>query len=409
MLTQSASGAQTYECCRRDWAATILQARDRGPESGAAMSATTAITIFLCGDVMTGRGIDQILPHHVDPVLYEPVVKDARTYVRIAEERNGPLAAPVAYEYVWGDALGVLKQVGPSLRLINLETSVTTSNDHQEGKEIHYRMHPGNTRCLQVAGIDCCILANNHVLDWGRAGLLETLRTIEGAGMKAAGAGRNAEEAARPVVLDTGKGARVLVLAFGTQTSGVSPGWAATAEKPGVSFLGEFSEDAVRRVAARVKGVARDNDVVIVSIHWGGNWGYTIPAEQTDFAHRLIDEAGVDVVHGHSSHHVKGLEVYKNRLILYGSGDFLNDYEGIGGHEAYRPDLRLMYFPTIDATTGTLEGLRLAPMQIRQFRLSRASRPDAAWLGDVLNRESRGPGIRVILQDDGMLAVQWDH
>src|SRR5215470_3159237 len=150
---------------------------------------TMPVTIFLCGDVMTGRGIDQILPHPVDPILYEPSIRDARA----------------------------------SARLINLETSVTTSRDYWEGKGIHYRMHPANLRCLTSAGIDCCSLANNHALGWGYAGLLETLRTLEGAGIKAVGAGKCARQAAEPVALDASEGRRVLVFAYGSPTSGVPP------------------------------------------------------------------------------------------------------------------------------------------------------------------------------------------
>ena len=164
----------------------------------------------------------------------------------------------------------------------------------------------------------------------------------------------------------------------------------------------------MREVAATVGRHARAGDVIIVSVHWGGNWGYTIPREQVEFAHGLIDQAGVDIVHGHSSHHIKGLEIYAGRLILYGCGDFLNDYEGIGGRDGYRPDLALMFLPTVEAATGALIGLRLAPMRIRHFRLSQAARGDAAWLRDILNRESRGVGVRVRLRDDGMLAVHWE-
>jgi poly-gamma-glutamate capsule biosynthesis protein CapA/YwtB (metallophosphatase superfamily) len=367
-----------------------------------------AITIFLCGDVMTGRGIDQILPHPVDPILHESSIRDARSYVRLAERRSGPIAAPVPFDYIWGDALEVLQRVGPDIRLINLETSITTSEDQWEGKGIHYRMHPANVRCLTSAGVDCSALANNHVLDWGEAGLLETLRTLEGAGIRAAGAGRDAAQAARPVALDDGDGGRVLVFAYGSPTSGVPPAWAAAPDKPGINFLPELSGAAAREIAAAIRPHARDGDVLIASIHWGGNWGYDIPREQIDFAHGLIDQAGVDIVHGHSSHHVKGLEVYKGRLILYGCGDFLNDYEGIGGYERYRPDLALMFFPTVEVATGALIELRLAPLRIRHFRLNRADRGDSAWMRDLLRRASVGLGVPVLLQDDGMLTMHWD-
>jgi poly-gamma-glutamate synthesis protein (capsule biosynthesis protein) len=354
---------------------------------------------------MTGRGIDQVLPHPVAPALYEPCVRDARAYVRLAEQRTGPIAAPVGFDYVWGDALEVLERVKPAVRLINLETSVTACDEPWAGKEIHYRMHPANVSCLACAGIDGCVLANNHVLDWGHAGLLETLRTLEAAGIRTAGAGRDAAQAAAPAVLDAGAAGRVLVFAYGSPTAGVPPEWAATAERPGVNVLPDLSEETVRQVAATVAHHARDGDVVLVSIHWGGNWGYAIPAEQVDLAHRLVDRAGVDLVHGHSCHHVKGLEVYHGRLVLYGCGDFLDDYEGIGGHERYRPELTLMYLPTVEPSTGALIGLRLAPMQIRHFRLNHAGRADAVWLRDTLDREGAGFGVQVVLEEDGMLAV----
>jgi poly-gamma-glutamate synthesis protein (capsule biosynthesis protein) len=372
------------------------------------MGANEGMTVFLCGDVMTGRGIDQVLPHSVDPTLYEPLVRDARAYVRLAEQRNGPIPAPVDFGYVWGDALEVLDQIAPDVRLINLETSLTTNDQPWESKEIHYRMHPGNVPCLANAGIGCCVLANNHVLDWGYAGLLETLRTLEAAGIKTAGAGRCLPQAAAPAVLGTGGTARLLVFAFGSPTSGVPWQWGAAHDKPGVNVLPDLSAQTAREVVAMIRSHARDGDLVIVSVHWGPNWGDHIPREQVDFAHWLVDQAGVQVFHGHSSHHVKGLEIYKDRLILYGCGDFVNDYEGIGGQEEFRPDLTLMYLATFEPTNGTLTALRLVPMRIRRFQLKHAARLDALWLRDRLDLMSERFGVRVVLDENGWLTVRWN-
>ena len=137
------------------------------------------VTIFLCGDVMTGRGIDQILPHPSPPRIYEACVTDARTYVQLAEEVNGPIPRPVEFSYIWGDALAELRQAAPDARIINLETSVTRS-EQAWPKGINYRMHPDNIGCLTVAGIDVCVLANNHVLDYGYSGLIETWKRSSG-------------------------------------------------------------------------------------------------------------------------------------------------------------------------------------------------------------------------------------
>jgi poly-gamma-glutamate synthesis protein (capsule biosynthesis protein) len=156
-----------------------------------------------------------------------------------------------------------------------------------------------------------------------------------------------------------------------------------------------LSPRTASRIAERVAALRRPGDIVVASIHWGGNWGYRVPPAQRDFAQALIDVAGVDVVHGHSSHHPKGIEVHNDRPILYGCGDFLNDYEGIGGYAAFRGDLALMYFVVLAAATGRLVRLEMTPLRIRRFRLDRASRDDAAWLRDTLTRESAPFGTSV--------------
>ena len=365
------------------------------------------ITLFLCGDVMTGRGIDQVLPHPSQPEIYERYVLDARRYVELAEKINGPIAKPVSFPYIWGDALTELERISPDLRIINLETSVTSSNDYWQGKGINYRMHPRNFPCLTAASIDGCTLANNHVLDWGNAGLKETLATLKQAHIKTAGAGANDKEAQAPALFEIpGKG-RVILFSFGDVSSGVPYNWKASKNKAGVNVLNNLSKKTIRQIANQVNAVKGKNDIVVASIHWGGNWGYQIPGEHTHFAHGLIDEANVDVVHGHSSHHPKGIEVYRNKPIIYGCGDFLNDYEGISGYEKYRDDLSLMYFVTLNALTGELLRFQLVPTQIKQFRVNHATHTDTKWLADMLNREGQKLNTQVKLNDDKTMSVFW--
>jgi len=366
------------------------------------------ITIFMCGDVMTGRGIDQVLPHPGDPIIHEPYVRSATQYVELAERINGPISKPVSFSYLWGDALGVLERVNPDLRMINLETSITTSNDYWRGKGIHYRMHPKNIPCLTAAKIDYCSLANNHVLDWGYGGLAETLETLKHANINSAGAGQNLQEAEMPAVMEVeGKG-RVIVFSYGLQSSGIPFSWAASEDSPGVNLLRSLSDPTVRHIKEQVDAVKQQRDIVVASIHWGSNWGYDIRPEQREFAHKLIDRACVDVIHGHSSHHVKGIEVHKERPIIYGSGDFLNDYEGISGYENFRDDLALMYFLSMDPSTGKLIHLHMTPIQIKHFRTNRASRVDALWLRDALNKEGKKFGTRVEMNQDNTLTLKWD-
>lgn len=364
------------------------------------------ITIFMCGDVMTGRGVDQLLPYPSDPKIHESYMKSAIDYVEIAERVNGPIQKPVDFSYIWGDAIEELERLTPDMRMINLETSVTKSDDYWKGKGINYRMHPKNIPCLTAAGINYCSLANNHVLDWGYSGLKETLEILKKVDVKFSGAGLNLKEAETPAVMEAkGKG-RVIVFSFGTVTSGIPFSWAARKDRPGVFLLEDLSDKTVKYIQEKVNGIKRQRDIVIASIHWGANWGYTIPHKQRTFARKLIDNAGVDIIHGHSSHHVKGMEVYKGRLILYGCGDFLNDYEGIGGGEDFRPDLTLMYFVSVDPSTGKLVHLQMTPIKIKRFKLNRASREDALWLWERLNREGLEFGTRMELKEDNTLILQ---
>jgi len=378
------------------------------PASANTSPAGDLISLFLCGDVMTGRGIDQILPYPCDPTLHEPYVLDSRRYSQLAEEAHGPIPWPVDGSYIWGDALEVWNRMRADFRIVNLETAVTTSDRYWEGKDIHYRMSPRNIGCLTAARVDCCALANNHLLDWGYPGLTETLDTLRRAGIKTAGAGVDRSEAEAPAMLETAGKGRVLVFSLGTPSSGIPFAWAAgESSQAGVNLLPELSEGGAREIGRIVAQYRRSGDVVVASIHWGGNWGYRIPRSEWRFARQLIDLAGVDVVHGHSSHHVKGIEVYQGRLILYGCGDFLTDYEGITGHEDFRGDLALMYFTSIEATSGRLLRLQMAPMQSHRLRLHHASSDDTAVLRNILSREGLPLGTCARLAEEGMLEFEW--
>jgi poly-gamma-glutamate synthesis protein (capsule biosynthesis protein) len=364
------------------------------------------VTLFVCGDVMTGRGIDQILPHPCGPELFEPYVGSALDYVALAERANGRIGRPVDFAYVWGDAIAELERVRPAARIANLETAITCADEPWPGKGIHYRMHPLNTPCLTAAGIDCCVLANNHVLDWGYAGLADTLDALRRHGRSAAGAGRDIHEALAHALIELEGGRRVLVFALGMESAGVPREWAATDSRAGVALMTDLSSSTVARIVQRAQAVKRPGDIVVLSVHWGDNWGYRIPEAHRTFAHRLIDAGAVDLVHGHSSHHPVGIEVYGGRPILYGCGDFLNDYEGIGGEERFRPDLTLMYFPSFDRS-GRLMRFLARPMRISRFRLERTTEQDHRWLAGMLTREGGALGTRAEVQPDGMLAVRW--
>jgi poly-gamma-glutamate synthesis protein (capsule biosynthesis protein) len=332
----------------------------------------------------------------------------------------------------------VFDAAGCDARIINLETSITTSGDFDAAKGVHYRMHPANVPALTVARPDVCVLANNHVLDFGRQGLEETLRVLGAAGLPVAGAGLTLVAARAPAVIPvsvrgpvSGSGGRavdgipgggpagdsadrgprlsphrILVVACGTPSSGVPLTWAAAPSQSGIQLIPTLTDKHADQLCEQLAAARRAGDFAVASIHWGSNWGYPVEQDQVRFAHRLVD-GGIDIVHGHSSHHPRPLEVYRGKLILYGCGDFINDYEGISGHERYRDDLRLLYLPRVDPTSGELLELQMVPFQARQLRLRHASLTDTRWLQRLLTDTSRSLGSRIDLEPDGNLVLQF--
>jgi len=301
------------------------------------------LTLWLAGDVMTGRGIDQVQANPGDPALYELLVRDARDYVRLAEAVNGRVPAPVASGYVWGEALAEIDRRRPNLRLVNLETAITHRGQPWPDKGVHYRMHPANIGCLMVARIDCCALANNHVLDWGQDGLAQTLATLHQAGIQTAGAGTNAEAASAPTVL----------------------------------------------------------------LHWGGNWGVEVPQAHQQFSRRLIELGAADLVHGHSSHHPRPVEVYRGRLILYGCGDLINDYEGIASQRSHDPSAVCLYFAQISRASGALQRLEIVPMQLRRLQLVKAHAAARRSLQSLFENDRLRYRTRLQAQPDGSWQLDW--
>jgi poly-gamma-glutamate synthesis protein (capsule biosynthesis protein) len=362
------------------------------------------VTLLLCGDVMPGRGLDQILPHPGVPELRESSTIDAGLYVQLAEQVNGPIRCPVSFDWPWGDALRVVDDMAPDVRVINLECAVTRSNDFAPDKAVHYRMEPANLPCVTAFRPDACALANNHALDFGRAGLTDTLHWLGGAGLAAAGAGRDLAQAQQAVAIPLPRGGRVLVFSCGAACSGIPVSWAAAPGRPGLDLLTGLDDAAAGSLINRVREAKQPGDIAVVSIHWGSNWGYEVERDHARFARLLID-AGVDLIYGHSSHHPRPIQTYRGKLVLYGCGDCIDDYEGIGGYEQFRDDLRLLYFATVRRGTGQLTELRMVPMQARKMRLRHARLADSKWLATILGQISRAYGSRISLSRGGTLSL----
>jgi len=373
------------------WSQSV-EKRARGPPH--------VMRLFLTGDVMLGRGMDQILPKPCPPRIFEHSIKAARRYVELAEDAHGKLPLDRNLQYLWGSTLPELEIMKPVARIINLETAVTRSGNPWKGKNIHYRVSPENAETLRELnpnGTLVTTLANNHALDWGRRGLEDSLHTLKKLGIAVAGAGRDADEAASPAVVRVSQHHRVLVFGLGHKSSKIPEGWKADSTHSGINTA-EFTKQDLQRFAEQVKKFRRRGDIVVASVHWGGNWGFEIPEEQQAFARQLVDVADVDIVHGHSSHHFKGLELYKERLLMYGAGDYLNDYEGIKGghnHQKFKSNIGFMYFVDYDVSNRRVAQLILTPTQLRNFRVEAPTEMDLQWALRTLQRECKKFALRV--------------
>lgn len=293
----------------------------------------------------------------------------------------------------------------PDLRLINLETAITAQGKPWPMKPIQYRMNPQNIDVLTCAKIDFCSLANNHVMDWGYVSLGDTMKALARAGIARAGAGRDRGRAAAPAILNAPGTGRAIVVSL-TMLSGHTPErWAADAERPGVNLV-EATDRGLDEVKQSVAGLKQPGDVLIASIHSGINFGYEIDPAERDFVLRLIGEAGFDLIHCHSSHHLKAIEMHRGRPILYGTGDVINDYEGIANPNwaSFSSYLGTIAFATLSADTGACSGLVLRPTRMRRLRVQRANADEAAELHAILKRESAQFGTR-IENRDGLLVV----
>ncbi len=334
-------------------------------------------------------------------------IGDANGYVELARKKNGPLPGDRDAGYVWGDALAEFDALNPDLRLINLETAITAHDQPWPEKSIHYRMHPRNVGVLTRARIDFCALANNHVLDWGYPGLEETMETLDQAGIRHAGAGLDRGRASEPVNLDVpGKG-RVIVVSMATPSSHIAPIWAAGRKTPGINLIG-LNHRWLEFVKERVANKKHTGDILVISIHWGPNFSHEISPHQREFARRLIHDAGVDIVHGHSSHHVKGIEIYNGKLILYGCGDFINDYEGIPKspeRSSFAPHLGSIYFARVSTENGRLIDLEMRSTRMHRLQVRRGTGEDADRLCDIYNQEGAKLGTRFI-NEGGVLSMR---
>lgn len=322
-------------------------------------------------------------------------------------------------KYLWGDYLNLKISPPPDMRMLNMETAITRSIQNRDvpaWKGIRYHMHVDNLEPVMRAFVEethggnnssplIVSYANNHCMDYGRSAFeAETLPALETASplFQTVGCGRNLAEAQTPAIVDCGEKGSIEVFAFSTGCSGTPHDWWATMDQSGLvglpAVIDKRSADRAFSLVQTYMQAHRDTTPVgrmrILSIHWGPNWAMkhedeTELAARREFAHRLIDECDVDLIYGHSSHHARGMELYHDKLVLYGTGDLINDYEGFEncGEERYNK-LGGLYVVDMDAESGNFLQLRIVPMYMNRLRLERFTKSSQIWSPNTRRMES---------------------
>ncbi len=318
-------------------------------------------TIALTGDVMLGRGVNASL-HDVRP------------------------------EEPWGDVLPLL--LSADVRIINLECAITEHKRpwSRTPKVFHFRADPVAIEVLRAARVDACSLANNHTLDFEEEGLLDTIRYLDGAGIRHAGAGRDREEAARPALLDA---PRVALVAFTDN----EPPFAAGPGKPGTNYLPVSLEpEILRRVEDAVRAAREAGaETVVFSNHWGPNMVERPRELFRRFARAVIDR-GVDIYYGHSAHVFQGVEIHRGKPILYDTGDFIDDY---AVDPRLRNDRSFLFRVSIDG--GELRRLELFPVSLPYARVELAKGAEREAILDRMERLSAEMGTAFIRREDRLV------
>lgn len=353
---------------RRALLAALAAASAPGP---AARGQPGTATIAFLGDIMLGGDVGAVLRRH-------------------------------APEWLWGDALAVLRSADAAVA--NLEAPLTTATLAQQRtpKWSHFRADPAAVAVLRAARIRALCLANNHILDYREAGLAETRRVLAEAHIAAFGAGANAAEAAAPAVFDLPQLRVGLVGATDALAA-----YAAGPDRAGVNRI-EVGGDsaALAGLAASAAALAAAGaQLRILSLHWGPNFR-ALPFDRNRAFARAALAAGFDVIHGHSAHILHGVEAFGRGVALYDTGNAIDDYWDV---PFFAQDWGGIFL--LDLQGGRPTRLRLVPIltrpwpirlptgRQRQAMLARM-RAASAGLGTRLRDTPDGLELRLAASDD---------
>ena len=257
------------------------------------------------------RRMETAVPDTVTMAFAGDILFDASYSVQ-----NRILAADGDVSQAVGDTL-LERMRAVDIMMVNNEFPYTDSGSPQAEKTFTFHAMPRAVRQLKEMGVDLAGIANNHTFDYGERGLLDTLDTLDRAGVGRVGAGRNIEEASHPMVYLAG-GMRIAVIAATQLERYANPNTrGATAELPGVF---RCMDDT--RLCEVIRKAKEENDFVVVFIHWGNENEVPLHWSQTNQGPD-ITAAGADLVIGAHSHCLQPLGYVNDVPIVYSLGNFL--------------------------------------------------------------------------------------
>ena len=263
----------------------------------------------------------------------------------------------------WGDVGYILRKANTVIG--NLESAITDTSERWARcrKAFRFQACPQVTDILRAGNIGGLCLANNHILDCEVTGLTDTLRNLDNAKIAHAGAGENIRDAMQPALFKAGE---IKVGMVGLTNT--MPEYAAGPNRAGTHYVKIRDDQVTLDSLGRLQRAMRDSgaDITVLTVHWGPNLRPWPPARYRRFARAVID-LGFDVVHGHSAHILQGVEFRGRGLILYDTGDCLDDYWVFPG---IRTDRSAVFF--IEFGPKGVQRLNIVPTILTPANVRRA-------------------------------------
>ncbi|HEU0189294.1 MAG TPA: CapA family protein [Gallionella sp.] len=275
-----------------------------------------------------------------------------------------PVMAEQGYDYPFVKMLPYFN--GAQIIFGNVEGPLTDRGTPEDGKTFVFRSPPDKVgAALRAAGFNVVSLANNHTLDYGADGLIQTIETLDAAGILHAGAGADLMAARQPALIQV-NGLKVAILAYSMT---LPESFFAGPNKAGTAFGHES------QVSADVMAARKQADIVLVSFHWGQEGKTALRDYQTHIGHSAID-AGAHVVIGHHPHILQGIEQYKDGVILYSLGNFTFGSYSMNSARSAVAQLRFH--------NARLQSVRLFPINVNNFEIHFQPQPLTGAAADAV-------------------------